>query len=142
MSLHFNYIYFWSLFTLVRVTELCENEAEFEPGASIRAEDLNDTFTQMRNAIIENREILRKMEGGGDIVDPPSVRLVAGDGIDIASTMTEQTISVDLASNPGLEFDGGDLRVDTYQGLKRTADGLSADLGDGLGYSMVVNQTS
>ena len=117
---------------ITRVTELCENEAEFEPGASVRAEDLNATFTQMRHAIIENREILRKMEGGGDIVDPPSVRLVAGDGIDIASTMTEQTISVDLASNPGLEFDSGELRVDTHQGLERTANGLSADLGNGL----------
>ena len=120
---------------LVRKTELCENEVEFEPGASIRAEDLNDTFTQMRNAIVENREFIRKIDGGGDIIDPSTSNLVAGDGIDITATATEQTIAVDLANNPGLEFDGGDLRVDTHQGLERTADGLSADLGNGLEFA-------
>lgn len=69
---------------IVRRTELCENEAEFEPGASIRAEDLNDTFTQMRNAIIENREMLRAANGGGDIPEVDTNRVSAGTGIDIA----------------------------------------------------------
>ena len=61
---------------ITRVTELCENEAEFEPGASIRAEDLNDTFTQMRHAIVSKTErSFVRWNGGGDIVDPPTVQL-------------------------------------------------------------------
>ena len=96
----------------------------------------------MRHAIIENREILRKMEGGGDIVDPPVVRLVAGDGIDITPTMTEQTISADigaglefvsgeiainLASPSGVELSSDELRIDVNDGCEIVADGLNAE---------------
>ena len=70
---------------IVRRTELCENEAEFEPGASIRAEDLNDTFTQMRNAIIENREMLRAANGGGDIPEFDTLAISEGTGINITT---------------------------------------------------------
>jgi len=51
-----------------------------------------------------------------------------GDGIDISAG----TISVDLASNPGLEFNGGQLRVLAYNGITRDANGISVDAHNGI----------
>ena len=54
-----------------------------------------------------------------------------GDGINIdTSTPGEITISVDLDNPSGLEFDGGELRIDANSGCEIVADGLNTETTD------------
>jgi hypothetical protein len=54
---------------------------------------------------------------GGDII--------GGDGISATEASGAVTISVDLDDVSGLEFDGGELRIDTNLGCEIVADGLN-----------------
>lgn len=51
--------------------------------------------------------------------------VIGGDGIDVAEAGGNITISVDLDATSGLEFDGGELRIDTNLGCEIVADGLN-----------------
>jgi len=51
--------------------------------------------------------------------------VIGGDGIDVAEAGGNITISVDLDDVSGLEFDGGELRIDTNLGCEIVADGLN-----------------
>lgn len=52
----------------------------------------------------------------------------AGDGIAI----TGQLVSVDLATDPGLEFSSGNLRVKAYNGITRDSNGIGVKLLTGM----------
>ena len=51
--------------------------------------------------------------------------VIGGDGINVAEAGGNITISVDLDDVSGLEFDGGELRIDTNLGCEIVADGLN-----------------
>jgi len=63
---------------IMRRTDVCEMDAQFEPGASIRAQDLNHDFTQLLYLIQENRRALSQITGhnNGTLPIDPSVNLL------------------------------------------------------------------
>ena len=86
----------------------------------------------------ENR-VLQSTSAGvlsWEVAGPGAISSITG-GAGIAVSNTNQ-VDVDLATISGLEFDAagndGKLRIDAHNGVEITADGLSADLGNGLAF--------
>ena len=150
--------------------EAGEMPAYFYPGASIRAQDLNDNFEALRKVVEESscgtnnvtdatpqldarywnkvdlddggdtytsttaaawpdNDTTIATTGAGDdrwlsIPGEGGTPIAAGDGIRIDAPAE---INVDLAATSGLEFNGGDLRVDVNLGCEITADGLNTE---------------
>jgi len=63
---------------IMRRTDVCIMDAQFEPGASIRAQDLNHDFTQLLYLIQENRRALAQMSGNdnGQLPVDPNANLL------------------------------------------------------------------
>ena len=176
---------------LYRQTSIASGEmpAIFYPGASIRAEDLNDNFEALRKVVEEAACSTNNLTDGAAQLDArywnkidvdlsgntyttastsawPSndttiattgagddrwlqipgtgsggTTLTGGNGIDITGT----TISVDLATNSGLEFDSNQLAVEANGGLVRDGSGLNVGAGTGINVNaddVAVNQVT
>ena len=141
--------------------EAGELPAYFYPGASIRAQDLNDNFEALRKVVEEgacstnnitdgsaqldarywnklddtleqgdawvsdDAHIATTAAGDARWLNATGGNVVGGDGIDVAEAGGNITISVDLDDVSGLEFDGGELRIDTNLGCEIVANGLN-----------------
>jgi hypothetical protein len=77
---------------------------------------------------VDTADLTEALAGDGLVDNGAAIDVNPGDGIAIVSDQ----VVVDLATDPGLEFNAGDLqvKVKTGGGVVRDADGLSIDTGD------------
>jgi len=114
---------------LTRATDLDEDDEMFE-GVTVWVNEGTDHQNQ-RWTIYSNDPLTVDTSANEWTQTGGTGLFTGGDGIDI----TGSAISVDLATNPGLEFDGGSpnkLRVKEYNGITRDANGIGVDAHNGI----------
>ena len=116
-------------FVLTRATDADEN-AEVTSGMYAFVTEGDDAGTAWFVSTADDITVDTTAFAWEQFAGPGS--FTGSDGIDI----TSGAVSVDLATNSGLEFDGGSpnkLQVDADDGLQRTASGLAVDVSDFAG---------
>ena len=114
-----------SLDTLRELAAALNDSEDFANDVLGFFDDVNDRIDSEASRV--DQEILDRISGDSDLqmqidnLPDSDTQYSAGNGL----TLSDEEFSVDLDTSSGLEFDGGQLRVDEADGILRTSNGLT-----------------